>query len=78
MVMYHQSWSLWLPGELYIDLIVSYTLQGKDSTSIDFMCLTMIDSETSWFEIEELPTVTKLTVLITGKGKKVTCKAYTK
>jgi hypothetical protein len=32
----------------------------------------MIDSATSWFEIEELPTVTKVTVPTKGKGKKVT------
>ncbi len=42
------------------------------------MCLTMIDPATSWFEIVELPTVTKLTVPNTGKGKKVTCNNYTK
>jgi hypothetical protein len=38
----------------------------------------MIDPATSWFEIVELPTVTKLTVPNTGKGKKVTCTNYTK
>jgi hypothetical protein len=47
---------------LYVDLIGSYTLKGKDCSSIDFMCLTKIDPATSWFEIVELPTVTKLTV----------------
>jgi hypothetical protein len=30
-------------------------LRGKDDTEIDFMCLTMIDPASSWFEIEELP-----------------------
>jgi hypothetical protein len=34
-----------------------YTLRGKDGTEIDFMCLTMIDSASSWFEIVELPVV---------------------
>jgi hypothetical protein len=37
------------------------------------MCLTMIDSATSWFEIVELPTVAQeMTVPPMGKGKKVT------
>ncbi len=40
---------------LCIDLIGPYTLNGKDGSSIDFMCLTMIDPATSWFEIVELP-----------------------
>jgi hypothetical protein len=42
------------------------------------MCLTMINPSTSWFEILELATVTKLTVPTTGKGKKVICNNYTK
>jgi hypothetical protein len=37
----------------------------------------MIDPATSWVEIVELPTVTKLTVPNMGKGKKVTCNNYT-
>jgi hypothetical protein len=36
----------------------------------------MIDPATCWFKIVELPTVTKLTVPTTGKGKRVTCKDY--
>jgi hypothetical protein len=56
-----------------VDLIGPYTLKGKDGSSIDFMCLTMIDPATSWFEIVELPTVAQeTTVPIVGKGKKVT------
>jgi hypothetical protein len=62
---------------LHVDLIGPYTLKGKDNTSITFMYLTMIDLATSWFEIVELPTVTKLTVTTTGKGKKVTCNDHT-
>ncbi len=58
---------------LCADLIGQYTLKGKDGTSIDFMCLTIIDPATSWFEILELLTVTKLTVPNTGKGKKAAC-----
>ncbi len=42
---------------LCVDLIVPYTLRGKDGLSIDFMCLTMIDPTTNWFKIVELPTV---------------------
>ena len=38
-----------------VDLIGPYTLKGKDGTRIDFMCVTMIDPATSWFEIVELP-----------------------
>ncbi len=37
-----------------VDLIGPYTLEGKDRTQIDFMCVTMIDPATSWFEIVEL------------------------
>ncbi len=58
---------------LCVDLIGPYTLKGKDGLSIDFMCLTMIDPATSWFEIVELPTVAQETsVPPAGKGKKVT------
>jgi hypothetical protein len=52
-----------------VDLIGPYTLKGKDGSSIDFMCLTMINPATSWFEIVELPTVTQeTTVPPAGKG----------
>jgi hypothetical protein len=58
---------------LCVDLIGPCTLKGKDGSSIDFMCLTMINHATSWFKIVELPTVTpEMTVSPTGKGKKVT------
>ncbi len=57
---------------LCVDLIGLYTFKGKDGSSIDFMCLTMIDSVTSWYEIVELTTVeSETTVPPTGKGKKV-------
>jgi hypothetical protein len=62
---------------LCVDLVVLYTLKGKDGSSIDFMCLTMINPATSWFEIVELPTV-RVTVPKGGKGKKATCNNYTK
>jgi hypothetical protein len=54
---------------LCVDLIGPYTLNGKDGSSIDFMCLTMIDPATSWFEIVELPKLQKET-----SGSKVTNK----
>ncbi len=58
---------------LCVDHIGPYTLKGKDRSSIDFICLTMINPATSWFEIVELPTVAqKTTVPPAGKGKKVT------
>jgi hypothetical protein len=60
-----------------VDLVGPYTLKGKDGSSIDFMCLTMISPATSWFKIVELPTV-RVTVLKAGKGKKATCTNYTK
>ncbi len=64
---------------LCVDLVSPYTLKSKNGSSIDFMCLTMIDPATSWLKIVELPTVTKLAVPNTGKGKKkATCTDYTK
>ena len=50
---------------LCVDLIGPYTLRGKDGTEIDFMCLTMIDPASSWFEVVELPVVEYAT---TGKS----------
>jgi hypothetical protein len=59
-------------------LIGPYTVKGKDGSSIDFMCLTMINPATSWFEIVELPTVAQeTTVPPPGKGKKVTSQIST-
>ena len=40
---------------LCVDCIGPYTLKGLDGSIIDFMCLTMIDPATSWFEMVELP-----------------------
>jgi hypothetical protein len=58
---------------LCVDLIDPYTLKSKDGTVIDFMCVTMIDPATSWFEIVELP-VSQLVQLdapaVDRKGKK--------
>ncbi len=58
---------------LCVDLIGPYTLEGQDGSSIDFMCLALINPATSWFEIVKLPTVNLvMTVPPVGKGKKVT------
>jgi hypothetical protein len=62
---------------LCVDLVDLYTLKGKDGSSIAFMCLTMNNPATSWFEIVKLPTV-RVTVSNGGKGKKATCLDYTK
>ena len=57
----------------------SYTLKGKDRSSIDFMRLTMINPTTSWFKIVELPTVTQETTVPPAvKGEKVTFDKNTK
>jgi hypothetical protein len=64
---------------LCVDLIGHYTLKGKDNSSIDFMCLTMIHPATSWFKIVELPTVAQeMTVPPVGKGKNITFDKNTK
>jgi hypothetical protein len=54
---------------LCVDLIGPYTLNGKDGSSIDCMCLTMIVPATSWFEIVKLPKLQRGT-----SGSKVTNK----
>ncbi len=41
--------------------------KAKDGLSIDFMALTMIDPASSWLEVVELPTITKVT---TKKGQR--------
>jgi len=51
------------------DLIGPYTIKGKDGTILDFMCLTMIDPATGWFEIVELPN-TDVTYVRNGKDIK--------
>ena len=55
-----------------MDLIGPYTLKGKDGTEIDYMCLTMIDSASSWFEIVELPVTTDVVIPMDTKGQKGT------
>jgi len=63
---------------LCVDLIGPYTLKGRDGSQIDFMCLTMIDPATSWFEVVELPVVQYAqTTPIRGKGKSTVTSDYT-
>ena len=50
-----------------VDLIGPYTLKGKDGTQIDFMCLTMIDPASSWFEMVELPVMETITPIAKDK-----------
>ncbi len=57
-----------------MDLIGPYNLKGKDGTQIKFMCVTMIDPATSWFEIVELP-VSQPSELDILKGTQG-CKGY--
>jgi hypothetical protein len=50
-----------------------YTLKGKDGTEIDFMCLTMINPASSWFEIEivQLLVTTDVVIPLDTKGQRV-------
>jgi len=56
---------------LCVDLIGPYTIKGKDGSAIDFMCLTMIDPATSWFEIVELPVVENSPTALSSLSKKI-------
>ena len=41
-------------NQVCVDLIGPYTMKAKEKTVMDFMCLTIMDPATSWFEIVEL------------------------
>eukprot|EP00804_Cyclotella_cryptica_P011135 CCRYP_019065-RA/>CCRYP_019065-RA protein AED:0.43 eAED:0.32 QI:0/0/0/0.5/0/0/2/0/141 len=60
---------------LCVDLIRLYTLKGKDKTQINFVCVTMIDPATSWFEIVELPVsqLQELDIPTGAKEQRHTC-----
>ncbi len=51
-----------------VNLIGPYTLNGKDETVMDFICLTMIDLEFGWFKIIELPNAS---IMCTQKGEEI-------
>ena len=55
---------------LCVDLIGPYTLKGKDGSAIDFMCLTMIDPASSWFEIVELLVAENSPTALSSNSKK--------
>lgn len=40
-----------------VDLCGPYQIKGSDGSCEEFMCMTMIDPATGWFEVVELPTV---------------------
>ena len=44
-----------------VESIGPYTIKARDKTILDFMCLTMINPATGWFEIIELP-LTSITI----------------
>ena len=57
---------------LCVDFVGPYTLKGKDSLSIDFMALTMIDPTSSWFDVvEPLLIIQLMTKKVNGKEKVV-------
>jgi hypothetical protein len=62
-----------IPWEaLCVDFIGPYTLKDKDGSSIDFMALTMIDPASSWLEVVELPTITRvMTKKVNGKERTI-------
>ena len=49
-----------------VNLIGPYTLKGLDGKIMDFMCLTIIDPATGWFEMAELPTIIRIPRKETG------------
>jgi hypothetical protein len=57
---------------LCVDLIGLYTLRGKDGTEIYFMCLTMIDPDSCWFEIVELSVTTDMVIPMDAKRQRGT------
>ena len=46
-----------------------FTLKGRDGTGIDFVCLTMTDPASSWFEVVELPVTTNVVIPSASKGQ---------
>ena len=52
---------------LCVNLIGPYTLKSKDGSQIDFMCLTMTNPASSWFEMVELPVMEFITPVASKK-----------
>ena len=61
---------------LAVDLVGPYVVKGLDGTTVDFMCVTMIDPATSWFEIAEIPT--HLLFNYDKKGKIIVAESFEK
>ena len=57
---------------LCVDPIGQHTLKGQHGTVVDFMCLTMIDPATRWFEIVELLVTGDPVIPMDTKGHKDT------
>jgi len=55
------------------DCPVGHTeIMGTAGSSIDFMALTMIDPASSWLEVMELPTITRVTTKkVNGKERTI-------
>ena len=52
--------------------LVHIPSKAKDGSSIDFMALTMIDPASSWLEVVELPTITRvMTKTVNGKERTI-------
>ena len=58
-----------------VDLIGPYTIKGEDGSALDFMCMTMIDPATGWFEVVELPTIE---VIKEKDGREITSEEFDK
>ncbi len=53
-------------------LSVHIPSKGKDGSSIDFMALTMIDPDSGWLKVVELPTITQvMTNKVIGKERTI-------
>ncbi len=51
---------------------LNHSLRGKDGAENDFMCLTMIDPASSWFEIVEVSVTIDAIIPMDTKGRKGT------
>ena len=52
-----------------VDCCGPYQIKGNDGTCLEFMCLTMIDPATGWFEVVELPTASVYREFKSAEGK---------
>jgi len=52
-----------------VDCCGPYEIKSEDGTRLEFMCLTMVDPATGWFEVVELPTAEVYREFRDPKGK---------